>query len=167
MCSVIIILVCNVFFQRHEYLGHISRLVTTDVTEQVFSVVVVPRSPVTFTFNLSSLPPFIHHPSGTCGRVSWRCWPPSSSATAASSPDPLPPANLLFQENWPATLELCIGGAASIFGWVGISDMCRWRTAPLMWQSTRSLVSSRYPTTVRIKMKLSYREWQAQVAGLS
>lgn len=167
MCSVIIILVCNVFFQRHEYLGHISRLVTTDVTEQVFSVVVVPRSSVTFTFNLSSLPPFIHHPSGTCGRVSWRCWPPSSSATAASSPDPLPPANLLFQENWPATLELCIGWAASIFGWVGISDMCRWRTAPLMWQSTRSLVSSRYPTTVRIKMKLSYREWQAQVAGLS
>ena len=63
------------FFQRHEYLGHISRLVTTDVTEQVFSVVVVPRSPVTFTFKISchfhfqSKLPSSFHPSSQ-----WHLW---------------------------------------------------------------------------------------------
>ena len=163
MCSVIIILVCNVFSKG------MNTLVTSPgwsppTWQSRFSPLLwfqdllslsLSRSPVTFTFNLSSLPPFIHHPSGTCGRGSWRCWPPSSSATAASSPDPLPPANLLFQENWPATLELCIGWADHLLGWVGIRDMCRWRTAPLMWQSTRSLVSSRYPA----RWKWQQRQW--------
>ena len=101
-------------------------------------------------------------------RVSWHCWPHSSLATVACSQVQLsqlvatihncsqvqlPQANPLSQGNWPATLEQCTGWAAVINVWFCllnfyferlIGNIGRWRTAPLMSQSTPSPASSRW-----------------------